>query len=404
MTRPVLGLTAAEPGSHLTGLWLAVATFLLLLEVFLVWHCRRRLLGWIEQRAVDWTKQIGSRRLRVLGVRQIRQLARMLVRLLSLGLVMLGGFIWLVFVLEQFAGTRPWGDRLVLATGDELGVIGGSALSALPGLGVVAVIYFVTRLLHEVFNHYFQSIEDGELVSERFDPVTAEITRRLAGVGLWLAALIIAYPYIPGSGTAAFKGVSLLAGLMVSLGSTNLIGQLVSGLSLVYSRAVRPGDFVESGQVEGTIERLGLFSCGIRTAQDEMVVLPNSALAAGLKNYSLPTDGSAVRFVTTVTIGYDAPWRQVRDLLLGAATDVPGILREPAPIVRQAALEDFYVRYELVFAPAEPAKRKLVLSELHAAIQDRFHTAGVQIMSPNYRADPAQPKIPRMDGGTGQSR
>jgi small-conductance mechanosensitive channel len=398
MTRPPLGLSAAEPSFRLVSIWLALATLVLLLEILLVWYCRRRVLGWIEQRALEWTKPIGSQRLRVIGVRQIRELAGILVRLLSLGLVMLGVFFWLVFVLEQFANTKIWGDRLVLATGDELGVIGGSVLPTLPGIMVVAVIYFLTRLLHEVLNHYFQSIEDGELVSEKFDPVTAETSRRLAGVGLWLAALIIAYPYIPGSGTAAFKGVSLLAGLMVSLGSTNLIGQLVSGLSLVYSRAVRPGDFVESGQVEGTIVRLGLFSCGIRTAQEELVVLPNSTLAAGLKNYSLPSAGSSVRFVTTVTIGYDTPWRQVRDLLQAAAADVPGILREPASFVRQAALEDFYVRYELVFAPAEPAKRKLVLSDLHAAIQDRFHTAGVQIMSPNYRGDPAHPKIPRVEG------
>jgi small-conductance mechanosensitive channel len=394
----IVGLISMTPVSGAVGLWLVVATLLLLAEIILVWRFRRWVLTWIAQRALDWTKQLGSRRLRVLGVRQIRQLAGMLVRLLSLALIMLGGFLWLIFVLEQFASTRAWGDQLLLATGEELGVIGGAALSALPGLGVVAVLYLITRVLHEILSHYFQSIEEGELVSEKFDPVTAEITRRLAGAGLWLAALIIAYPYIPGSGTAAFKGISLLAGLMVSLGSTNLVGQMVSGLSLIYTRAVRPGDFVETGAIEGTVERLGLFSCGIRTAQDELCVVPNSALAAGLKNFSRPTPGSAVKLVTTVTIGYDAPWQQVRDLLVAAAGDVPEVLKEPAPLVRQAALEDFYVRYELVFAPAHPAMRRLVLSAVHEAILNRFHAAGVQIMSPHYENDPAQPKIPPAGG------
>jgi small-conductance mechanosensitive channel len=181
---------------------------------------------------------------------------------------------------------------------------------------------------------------------------------------------------------------------MVSLGSTNLIGQLVNGLMIIYSHAVRPGDFIQVTEVEGTIERLGLFSCSIRTGQGELVVVPNSTLAAGLKNFSRSLPGSAIQFVTAVTIGYDVSWRQVRELLLAAAADVPGVRRDPAPLVRQAALEDSYVRYELLFAPADPARRRALLSEVHAAILDRFHAAGVQIMSPNYESDPVQVKIP----------
>jgi small-conductance mechanosensitive channel len=125
-----------------------------------------------------------------------------------------------------------------------------------------------------------------------------------------------------------------------------------------------------------------------------LIVVPNSTLAAGLKNYSRSKPGVTAQFVTAVTIGYDVPWRQVRELLLAAAADVPAVRQEPAPIVRQAALEDFYVRYELVFAPVDPATRRVLLSEVHMAIQDRFHAAGVQIMSPHYRSDPATAKIP----------
>lgn len=371
-----------------------VATLLFVTTVVLIWRARQRLLTWIDRRSVEWTKRITSWRLRVLGVKQIRNLARIFVRMVSVAFLLGAGIVWLAFVLELFAATRAWGDRLIAVMLGQFAGISLAALAALPGIGVVLVIVFFTRLIHEFFNHYFRSIEEGEVKSELFDEVTAEITRRLAGVGLWLAALIVAYPYIPGSDSAAFKGVSLLAGLMVSLGSTNLIGQMVNGLMIIYSHAVRPGDFIETGEVEGVIDKLGLFSCSIRTAQGVLIVVPNSTLAAGLKNYSRAQAGVTAQFVTAVTIGYDVPWQQVRGLLLAAAADVPGVRPEPAPLVRQAALEDFYVRYELVFAPVDPATRRAVLSDVHAAILERFHAAGVQIMSPNYVSDPAQVKIP----------
>jgi small-conductance mechanosensitive channel len=375
-------------------LWAVAATVLYAVGGAIIWRARQRLLLWLDRQSVEWTKRITLWRLRVLGVKQIRSLARVFVRVVSVGLLLGSGILWLAFVLELFAETREWGDRLITAIMGQFSSIILGALAAVPGVGVVVVIIFFTRLIHEFLNHYFRSIEEGEAKSEFFDEVTAEITRRLAGVGLWLAALIVAYPYIPGSDSAAFKGVSLLAGLMVSLGSTNLIGQLVNGLMIIYSHAVRPGDFIQVTEVEGTIERLGLFSCSIRTGQGELVVVPNSTLAAGLKNFSRSLPGSAIQFVTAVTIGYDVSWRQVRELLLAAAADVPGVRRDPAPLVRQAALEDSYVRYELLFAPADPARRRALLSEVHAAILDRFHAAGVQIMSPNYESDPVQVKIP----------
>ena len=130
----------------------------------------------------------------------------------------------------------------------------------------------------------------------------------------------------------------------------------------------------------------------LRTCRDELLVLPHSALAKGLKNLSRATQG--VRCATTVTIGYDTPWREVRELLLAAAAGTSGIRPVPPPEVRQAALEDFAARYELLFTPELPADRIAILGRLHAAIQDRFHAAGVQIMSPHYHSDPAAAKVP----------
>lgn len=394
-------LLATVLGDQLQGLPLdralvavAVSSALLGAWILIVWRLRARILHWIDQRMLQVTRRLGSHRLRRIGIKQLKQLSSLLVRSIC-ALLLFGGIVlWLALNLELFPQTHAIGDQLVERIGEELGDAGHAVLKTLPELGVVVVIFFLTRVANEFLNHYFDSIKEGDVKSELFDEVTAEVTRRLAGVGLWLAALVIAYPYIPGSDSAAFKGVTILAGLMVSLGSSSFVGQLVNGLMVVYSHTLKPGDYVEAGGTVGTVTKLGLFSCQVRTVHEELVVIPNSVLASGLKNFSRPREGSSVRFVTTVTIGYDTPWQQVHELLLAAAKATPEIRHDPAPVVRQAALEDFYVRYELVFAPADPARRPFILSELHSQIQERFHAAGLQIMSPNYVADPTAPKIP----------
>lgn len=391
----VLPLASLPPAGD-AAIWkVAIVTVLVAVEFAVVWWGRKALLSRINRIAVARTKRITSLRLRLLGLQQIMQLARMGVRLVSIALMLAGALVWLASLPALFPETQSLAGRLETAIVDELQVVATSILTALPGLGVILVILFVTRIAHEFLNHYFRSIEDGEVTSEVFDEVTAETTRRLLGVGLWLCAVIIAYPYIPGSDSPVFKGVSILAGLMVSLGANNLVGQILNGLILIYTRTIRPGDAVVIGETEGTIEQVGLFSCTVRTPNEELVTLPNSTVAAGLRNFSQARSGSAVRFAATVTIGYDARWQQVHELLLAAASATPEIRREPAPEVRQVALDDFYVRYELLFAPADPSRRRLVLSRLHEAIQDRFHAAGVQIMSPHYETDPATAKIPQ---------
>jgi small-conductance mechanosensitive channel len=380
----------ASPARVAIGIALTAGLFIA--WVSLVWWGRQFLLTRLRSAAFESTRNIASAQLRRVSFRQLRQLSDLGVRLVSLALIITGAFVATVVVLEVLPTTRSVAahiEHLVLA---ELAELGAAAVATVPGLAVVVVIFFLARIAHELLNHFFRSITVGEIKSSVFDPVTAETTRRLSDVGIWVCAVIIAFPYLPGSESAAFRGVTVLAGLMISIGSANLVTQFTSGLALIYSRAIRPGDYVETSQAEGTIERIGLLACSLRTARDEVVVLPNASVAAGLKNFSLGRTG--VRLAATVTIGYDAPWRQVRDLLLAAAAATPGIKAEPAPTVRQAGLEDFYVSYELLFTPEDPAQRLPLLGQLHEAIQDQFHAAGVQIMSPHYNTDPAAPKLP----------
>jgi small-conductance mechanosensitive channel len=209
-------------------------------------------------------------------------------------------------------------------------------------------------------------------------------------------ALAMAYPYIPGSGTEAFKGVSVLLGLMLSIGASGIVGQAASGLILMYTRTYRPGEYVRIGDNEGTVVEMGMFTTRIRTGLGEELTLPNSlALSAVSKNYSRTVKGVGFVLDTTVTIGYDAPWRQVHAMLIEAAHRTSGVLSDPTPRVFQTALSDFYVEYRLVCqaVPSEPSPRAQVLSALHANVQDVFNEYGVQIMSPHYLGDPADPKV-----------
>jgi small-conductance mechanosensitive channel len=381
----------AGSGAGLAG-WMTVLTLLLAGWIALVWRARGAVLARLKEVAREKSRGIPSARLRRVSLQKFIQLINLAARLTGLGLILGGVFVWATLMLDRLPETHPLAQRIEHALLEKLETLAIAAVATLPDLGVVALVFFATRIVHELLNHYFRSITDGEIASGMFDAVTAETTRRLADIGLWLAAVIIAFPYLPGSDSAAFRGVTVLGGLMLSLGSANLVGQFANGLAIIYSRALRPGDYIESGQAEGTVERIGWFACTLRTCRNEVVTLPHSAVAAGLKNYSRGQGG--VRCAATVTIGYDVSWRQVRELLLAAAAATPGVRDTPAPGVRQAGLDDFYVRYELLFTPDDPAERIPILGRLHEAIQDRFHAAGVQIMSPHYMADPAAPKVP----------
>jgi small-conductance mechanosensitive channel len=225
---------------------------------------------------------------------------------------------------------------------------------------------------------------------------TLSPTQRLVSIAIWLFALAMAYPYLPGAGTDAFKGLSVLVGLMVSLGASSVIGQAASGLILTYTRTLRAGEYVRIGEHEGTVTNLGIFTTRIRTGLGEVLTIPNSMITGTVtKNYSRAVVGSGYVVDAVVTIGYDTPWRQVEAMLIEAAKRTEGILNNPHPQVFQTALTDFYPEYRLVAQaiPSQPQPRAELLTALHANIQDVFNEYGVQIMSPHYVADPQQAKL-----------
>lgn len=301
---------------------------------------------------------------------------------------------WLAFVLGRFPYTRPWGEALFANLAGAVGELARGIAQALPGLFFVVVIFYLTRLVARAVRSFFTGVEEGRIQLQWVDETTARPTARLINAVVWLFGFVAAYPYIPGSDSEAFKGIGVFVGLMVSIGSSGIVNQAVSGLMLMYTRALRPGEFVQIGETEGVVRSVGFVNTRIETLRHEEVSIPNAVIASTVtRNYSRLAGDGGVRVPTSVTIGYDVPWRQVRALLLMAAGRTQGVARSPEPRVLQTALQDFYVEYTLLVSVADPATRPAVLDELHGHIQDVFNEHGVQIMSPNYEADPERPKL-----------
>jgi small-conductance mechanosensitive channel len=302
-------------------------------------------------------------------------------------------YAWLAFSLEQFPYTRPWGESLGETLLELFWWLTDGAVRAIPGLFVVLLILFLARMVSRLVRGLFEAVEAGRIILPGLHPETAQPTRRIVNSLVWLVALVVAYPYFPGSSSAAFKGLSVFVGLVISLGSTGIVNQAMSGLMLMYARALRPGDFVRVGEVEGTVSDLGMLSTKVRSLLNEEVTVPNAVvISRETVNYSRFED-EGVAITTSVTIGYDTPWRTVHALLEAAAEKTPGLRHESKPRVLQTALSDHYPEYRLIAVIDRPKERGPVLSALHQNIQDLFHQNGIQIMSPHYVSDPEKPVI-----------
>jgi small-conductance mechanosensitive channel len=284
-----------------------------------------------------------------------------------------------------FPYTRPWGETL----GDYLlSTLQGLALGILhtmPNLFTIAVVFVIARLLTRLSRTVLDAVSSERIRIPWMYPEMVQPTRRIFVVIIWIFALIAVYPYLPGSGSEAFKGLSILLGLMLSLGGTGVVSQAMSGLVLMYSRTLHADDYVRIGDTEGVVLSLGMLATKIRTAKREEITIPNSlVLSTSTKNYSRLAGEMGVIIHTSVSIGYDEPWRMVHEQLLLAADRTAGLKKDPKPFIIQTALSDFSVEYQLNAFLQHPEERIVTLGALHAGIQDAFNEAGIAILSPHY--------------------
>ncbi len=372
----------------------AAATLLFMGLLRLLSFCHRRLLSWLPDRVQRHTSALKVGHAQLIDSGNLLLVTRRLFGLVYWVLVLLLTYEWLTFVLQRFPYTRPWGESLNEYLVGLARYVLDAVVSAIPGLVIALLIFFIARGFSAFCRRLLERLSRPGTINW-LNQETLQPTTRLTSLAIWLFALAMAYPYLPGADTEAFKGLSVLIGLMISLGASSVVGQAAAGLILTYTRTLRVGEYVRVGENEGTVTEVGMFTTTIRTGLGEVLTLPNSMITGAVtKNYSRVVQGNGYVVDTVVTIGYDTPWRQVEAMLLEAALRTPGILQTPNPQVFQTALSDFYPEYRLVAQaiPSEPRPRAVLLTMLHANIQDVFNEYGVQIMSPHYLGDPEQEK------------
>jgi small-conductance mechanosensitive channel len=374
----------------------ALATALLLAALILTHRLSTRLRQLIVARLARRLTSLPSEHW---GLRLSASLPEVVARitlLLAWALSLAMAYFYLTYSLAQFAFTRPASESM----SDSIASLMVQALRAivesLPGVFISIIIFLLAWVATRISTEFFASVETRPSDSAMLNTHTAPATRRIVNASLWLFAFAMAYPYLPGAHTDAFKGLSLIVGLMASIGASGVVGQIAAGVMIVYTYALKKGEYVRIQEYEGTVTELGLFVTRLCTGLGEEIALPNAFVLGNVtRNFSRIDGGSGYVLDSKVTIGYDAPWRRVHAMLLEAAATIPEIRKTPPAYVVQTALSDFYVEYKLVVHVDTdvPATRARVASDLHAAIQDAFNRNGVQIMSPHYMLDPQTPKI-----------
>ena len=294
-------------------------------------------------------------------------------------------YFYIPLVFSFFPWTQGYAGILFGYLAYPFKAVGSAILDYLPNLFFLAVISVVTYYAVRIIRLLFNEIDKGTLVLPGFYRDWAMPTFKIVRFLVIVFGVVMAFPYLPGSESPAFKGVSIFLGVLFSLGSSSAVANVVAGVILNYTRAFSIGDRVRIGDVEGDITYKTLLVTHIRTIKNVEITLPNSTVLSGaILNYSTAAKDFALILHTSITIGYDASWRRVHELLIAAAAATQYIMKDPQPFVLQTALNDFYVSYQINAYTDHPHEMAHIYSELHQNIQDKFNEGGVEIMSPHY--------------------
>ena len=343
-------------------------------------------------------KALEAQSARFIRAQQLARLLRSLLKVVYALLLALTLYFYLNFVLGLYPWTRPFATWLFDLILSPLRSMGEAVLDTIPDLVFLVILFFVTRYILGMLRAFFGNIDNGVIKLASFDQEWAWPTYRIARLLVLIFALVVAYPYIPGSDSEAFKGISLLIGLIVSIGSSSIIANIIAGYSLAYRRPFRIGDRVEINGTIGDVIEMRVLVTRLRSLKNEEVVIPSTAILNGqVVNFTSLAEQQGLILHTTVGIGYETPWRQVEAMLKMAADRTPGLLKKPEPFVLQKALGDFAVTYEINAHCANPQHMMQHYSNLHRNILDVFNEYGVAIMTPAYVADPPEPKLVTQD-------
>lgn len=348
---------------------------------------RRKALGWLEGAFLPRLSGFSIQGRTLVPAERVSSVLTSAGSLLTAVPFALLVWFYMILLFGILPQTQKVSLRLVDYILDPLVTIIGAALAFVPNLFFIAVVVLFTHYLMRLVSLVVREVTAGRLRFPGFYPEWAEPTFQIARFLAWSFALVVAFPYLPGAESPAFKGVSVFLGVLLSLGSGSAVANAVAGIILTYMRPFRLGDRVRLGGTTGDVLEKTLLVIRLRTNKGVDVTIPNAlVLSSHIENFTGAAEERRLILHTTVTIGYDAPWPKVHALLRSAAEATEGILKTPSPFVLQTALGDYSVAYELNAYTADASGMVQTYSHLHENIQDRFNEAGVEIMSPSYLA------------------
>ena len=364
----------------------ALATVLLVVTILLLNLAFRRLYSALE--GSRGRLSVAMRRIGLEGTSEdASSLLVTLAHYLRALVILLVVVVYVPLTLRLFPQTAGIASPFIAAIKSPVVTAMRALVEYLPNVVFIALIVFGTRILLRLVRAFFLAVERGQVRLRRFDAEWAIPTYEIVRPLILALALVLIFPYLPGSESEAIKGVSIFVGILLSFGSSSAIANVIAGVVLLYSRAFRVGDWVRVGTAEGKVITRTLLMTRLRTPKNVEISVPSSVmLATPIENFTEKARSGTLILHSTVTIGYDAPWRKVHELLIAAALDTMHILREPAPFVLQEALGDFNVSYQINVFTDTPDEQPAIYGDLHRNIQEQFNAAGVEIMSPNYYA------------------
>ncbi|WP_171231401.1 mechanosensitive ion channel family protein [Ruegeria sp. HKCCA4812] len=307
----------------------------------------------------------------------------------------LGFYYYLSFVLLAFAETRYFAQLLLTYLTEPVLLIFKGILSYIPNLIMLSLIAWVTLYIIKGMRVFFDAVEAGSFEVGDFEKHWVNPTFNIARVVVILIALVFAVPYIPGSDSAAFQGLTILVGAMLSLGANSVVSNMLAGLFVIYRRSTSIGDRIQIGEHIGDVVQIKLMETHLKSIKNELISIPNAQLMnSDVVNFSKKTDGSGLLLHTTVGIGYEEPPEKVEAMLIEAANRTKGIKAKPEPFVLWTALADYAINYQINGYTTRGSIIPKIRSDLHRNIVAVFNENKVQIMTPSYMADPPEPKIP----------
>jgi small-conductance mechanosensitive channel len=343
----------------------------------------RTLDAWRETRI----RSIRIQRVELLSAERIGRLLLHAVKGLRIAVALVLFYAYFLLVLSFFPWTRGVSATLIDYLRSGAGLVLSTVASDLPNIVMIAIIAVITRYVIKFCKFIFAEIGRDTIAIPGFYAEWADPTYKIARFLILAFAAVVMFPYFPGHDSPAFKGISIFVGVLFSLGSAGAVGNIIAGVLLTYTRAFQIGDRVRISDTVGDVLGKTLLATRIRTIKNEDVTVPNSlVLGSHIVNFSACAADNGLILHTSVTIGYDAPWRRVHELLIASALSTQGILRTPLPFVLQTSLNDFYVAYEINAYTNEPTRMAAIYAEIHQNIQDKFNEAGVEICSPHFAA------------------